>query len=152
MKRMIDCDKIHVNNQGKVEIKDAKFTNDVELPVTQSANKIYYHPIYMVDSQAVATDIKFEWCLTILDNQPTAYNSTTIINKLKELLDAGALININGFLKISGTYYTAYFIYKTGGLYKIWAFSASERNNSVDLTTLLNSSVLSINDGVNAIN
>ena len=94
MKRMIDCDKIHVNNQGKVEIKDAKFTNAIELPATQSAKKIYCHPLECFISGVGI------FCALIFNNSADVIDSWA---KLKSTIASFGGTNYNRLL-ITGAY------------------------------------------------
>ena len=79
MKRMIDDSKIKVNKSGKIEITDAKFTNEIELPSSQSAKKIYCHPISILNSNTTRIS-----CL-IFNNDATPFTKETFLNWLDAL-------------------------------------------------------------------
>ena len=114
--------------------------------VQTSDSSLYYHPIYFYfyneGTLAVLTCI-------ILDNVSTAYTTSTLMPKLKALMDLGALINVNGCARAnaSANYATAVDIVKKEGHYIIEGFdSSSWRTPILDLTELTPAAV---SDGVN---
>ena len=114
---------------------------------------IYYHPIAIVSETTDNTNVS-RLQLVILDNQSTAYTKTTLIAKLHDLMDNGALININGyFFDNANVLNNGYMIQKVSGDYRVYGNSTSDRNY-ISLTRVLNESELSsvITDGVNRIN
>ena len=143
---------------------DVEITGDVSvggnLSVTGSINgvanpsvkPIYYHPIYcVIGIEGVYNKLVFQ-CV-ILDNSATAYSETPFINKLKELMDLGALINVNGYYKDSNNEYAAVMVlYKSGSTYTGDTFKPTS-STSFDFSQLLEDMTsIAIVDGVNKIN
>lgn len=156
MKRMIDSDKIKVNNNGEVEINANVVVNgEMSFPDgEQSTKKIYYHPIEI---------FKADVCLlsgTILNNDPTPITSwNTIKNIIASWAGEGsyARFNINGGWNDSDNsriVITSEIIYvKTGNKYVL----TGTTTNGVLLTAatgldITNETFTQINDDVNAVN
>ena len=153
---MIDCDKIHVNNQGKVEISNAKFTNDVELPATQSAKKIYCHPISIRDS-GVETN-KCRITALIFNNDPTPFTWTSFkkwIDDLQESTEGkGRLMISGGYASTTMTIICSYFVKTNTNYYYVVGLGTDGTNASFGGTTWETAfpSTFVFEDGVNAIN
>ena len=157
MKRMIDCDKIHVNNQGKVEIKDAKFTNAIELPAGQSAKKIYYHPIFvdarLAEQTYVAANTRILFSVVILNNDPTPFTTSTLGNTLFSFDRINPFISNSIVLVNENTFYPISAAKSSDKMYLIGYDSSgtlhSEQTNQIRLD---NASINYVFDSVNAIN
>ena len=121
----------------------------IESGLVDNAKPIYYHPI-SISSEAVDGENESRIQLLILDNNSTAYTKTTLIAKLQSLMDLGALINVNGYVKYESTLYPVYMFLKSSDNYNVYFHSTTGRYN-VNINTILGSSA-SITDGVNKIN
>ena len=125
-----------------------------------STKKIYYHPIHIYAIGSLSESaIQCRLQLTILDNNATAYTYTALINKLHSLMDNGALININGYVKIynGGTpkVLTAYLMQYLSGSYNILCYSedgTEYSDSTVNLDQITANATHGSVDGVNAIN
>ena len=110
---------------------------------------IYYHPIY------VSKDGVFRFQCVILDNNATAYTSTTFKAKVKELCDLGAFININGAYQDDSGDDTIFvhldLIRKYQDDYKIYGDALNEMYIGYDFDTVVDSADEFV-DGVNKIN
>lgn len=136
MKRMID-DKL-------IKQVDDVIDNNGDLEAGKLNRKLYYHPIYFYGDSPVAYVLQ----CAIIDTNPTAYTKTTFKQKLKDLLDNGALINTNGCCNIEGTWYPAYIISKEESTYRVYVVTASAFNTYY---TIDFDSIADIVDGVNEI-
>lgn len=112
-----------------------------------SVKPIYYHPIFL--SGATSTKL-VRILFVILDNSPTQYNAETAISKVEQLLDAGAIISVDGIVVDSASNKTSdvYKIEKDEGVYKLFAFNYDNRFE-IDLEDVTWSQY---QDGVNKIN
>lgn len=113
---------------------------------TPSVKPIYYHPFYMSGQKNGANVVRLQ--IAILDNNPTAYNSTTGIAKIKQLLNSGAIINANGYYVDNNEYCPIYLLNQSAGDDLIYYHTTSARKevlfDSIDEWGLT--------DGVNKIN
>ena len=151
-------------NNGTTQDLGAIFTGNISitgnLSVSGSINgeanpsvkPIYYHPIYL-SSTSSSNEPAGRIQLTILDNNPSAYNETTILAKIKALCDLGAIINCNGCMRADtgSDYYPVYIIIKVGANYKIFAHSTNNMDITFDLDDYFTAGVY-LTDGVNQIN
>lgn len=113
MKRMIDSDKIKVNNNGEVEINaSTKFNEDIDasgvnltidditLPEdgNQSVKKIYCHPISTRFTRGSVLSAQFS-CL-IFDNNPEPYTWATFVEKVASISENNreAVIMASGYV------------------------------------------------------
>lgn len=119
----------------------------INTPTQVLNKKLYYHPISIVNE---AGEGQYECRLqcAIIDNTATAYTGGTLFfDKIKELMDTGALINVNGYVKIESTLYPVYMFQKVSDIYRIYYYSSSERS-STNITFI---SASAVSDGVNEI-
>lgn len=111
---------------------------------------IYYHSILM--DGVLTTDNTLVCRITgmFINNDATAYNLTTGIAKFKELMDAGKLININGYIQYSsdGTAYVCV-MYKQGSNYII---NGGRESGSVSFNFDTELTIQNFVDGVTKIN
>lgn len=138
-----------VEDEGKV----AGVVEDlVEGGTLDNAKPIYYHPIYY----ACAIGDNYILCIqcTILDNNPTAYTGETFIAKIKDLMDNGALINVNGWYKDSNNVFNdVVVLYKSGSAYRGDVFNPSNLSDfNLDTVIGAEGAHYVITDGVNKIN
>lgn len=118
----------------------------IEGGTISNAKPIYYHPVYVeVNNSEYTTRLMFN----ILDNNPTPYTVSTFLQKLKDLMDGYAKINIDGFIKTE-TYGTcfAFLGIKTGGSYRIFAVNSS----GTQYSWVIDDIITAVDDGVNKIN
>ena len=126
---------------------DGDFSIDGALSVTGAINgesnpsvkPIYYHPI-SIASEAGDGSLESRIQIVILDNNSSSYNLTTLTNKLTELMDAGALINANGYIKVDDNLYPVYQFLKLSGEYRVYYHTGSIRGNALISTILTNTS------------
>lgn len=99
-----------------------------------SVKPIYYHPIYLAikNDAEVALEIQ----LLILNNSSTKFTTSTIIPFLKSLMDDGALINVNGYVKVSSVNRPAFLLAKGGGGYDVYYYTDST-STTINLDTLM---------------
>lgn len=147
---------------------DATFTGDVgiggDLEVTGNAvlpsingesnpsvKPIYYHPIYFYHSDETL-GLLFVLSCCILDNNPNKYTRTTLVTKLKELMDAGALINVNGCARTNSTndWSHAIIIVKSSSNYVIEGYTQNNYGQILNITDI--EEFTEVQDGVNKIN
>lgn len=122
---------------------------EVESGTLENAKPIYYHPIGIWSDEDVdENECRIQFL--ILDNNSTPYTKATLIAKLQELMDIGAVINANGYLKYDNVCYPVYVIQKAGGEYKVYYHTTTGRANI--LLSNITGPHSEISDGVNKIN
>ena len=145
------------NSEDKTpNLLDAQTENDVKALVEggtlENAKPIYYHPIYCVIG-VEGTYNKLVFQCAILDNNSTAYTNTTLIQKLKDLMDVGAIINVNGYYKDSNNEYADVMVlYKSGASYTSDTFKPTATGTFSFSQLLEEATDISVVDGVNKIN
>lgn len=145
IKEVEDGYEIYFN--GRIlSITDIVQTSDEVYDVANS-KPIYYHPIYM----DAASD-KFRVTLSIMDNRSTPYDASTALAKLKALMDAGAIIQVNGFIKLANELCPVYLMYKSANEYRIYAHTASSAITNTNIETFIWPDLASFVDGVNKLN
>ena len=75
--------------------------NDIANGNVSNAKPIYFHPVYIYYRNSDNANIAIG-NVTILDNTSTKYNFAQVNAKLKQLMDIGALITMNGVVKTTG--------------------------------------------------
>ena len=134
-------------------IADARVQALVEGGTLDNAKPIYYHPIYFADQNWNAI-----MCVTILDNNPTAYTKSTFIAKVEELCDAGALIQVlQGGIRKQNTdnYDMPLLIEKNAGSpsgYRFFVITSNDFDLTYDFEAVMDEVSTNFVDGVNKIN
>lgn len=146
-------------------LEDIGFTGDVsiggDLSVTGSINgeetpsvkPIYYHPIYITqEPHADTDDVETRCTFVIMDNNSTPYTITNCIQKLKELMDLGAYIQINGYFKDSSSVVNNIYMAQKFGEddYRVYGNNITGRTQTA-FENIINERT-NISDGVNKIN
>ncbi|MBO7731229.1 MAG: hypothetical protein J6S67_01700 [Methanobrevibacter sp.] len=129
---------------------DARVKALVEGGTLENAKPIYYHPIALSSEYAEGTKLECRVQFAIIDNRESAYTYATLDAKLKTLLDAGAIININGYLKDGSTLYPVYMIQKVSDEYRVYYHSTTSRGSK--LLGEIFSETSTFSDGVNKLN
>ena len=131
------------------EIADNRVKTLVEGGTLENAKAIYFHPIVCLSETPIYARITF----IILDNNPTAYTTTTFKAKAKALMDAGAILQVNGFAydTANSHNYQCYTALKAGeNSYKIEGnIDAGATKGTLDFDDVI---ATVYNDGVNKIN
>ena len=112
-----------------------------------SVKPIYYHPIYLYGTDTSGTIIRI--LLSIFDNNSVAYTLSTIVSKIVSLINAGAILNVDGIIvDTNNKAYNAYMIKnEVSGNLLFWAGESTRGEiNLTDITWAL------CQDGVNKIN
>ena len=122
----------------------------IESGLIENAKPIYFHPCFVRDNgENTWARITF----IILDNNSTAYTWSTFKAKLKELLDAGAAIQINGVFQEKTTedhaYCQAFILLKIDADYKLYGVTPDGTQYHISLDSITASV---FDDGVNKIN
>ena len=118
--------------------------NGIENPCVKP---IYYHPVYMFGSDTSENLIRI--LITILDNSPIQYNDGTIVTKLNALLNAGAIINVDGIvIDTNNNNANAYMIKNDGSINQLF-WNKETTRGEIDFSTITWTEVI---DGVNKIN
>lgn len=118
----------------------------VEGGTLDNAKPIYYHPIYFTDNTASK---ELRLTCAILDNNSEEYKEATFKAKAKELVDNGAIIQINGYFTKESTCYNAYALMKSGESYLIYGNDYQGNRNTISLDGI---TFASLDDGKNKIN
>ena len=121
--------------------------------VLNPTKPIYYHPIYIIQNTHTDTDdVECRCTLVIMDNSSTPYTTTSLLAKLKQLMDLGAYIQINGYFKDSSSVVNnIYMAQKFGDNdYRVYANNSVGRNQTA-IENIINERS-DIADGVNRIN
>lgn len=138
-----------------IDTNDAKylFTSDAqnigailstgEIP---NAKPIYYHPIYVTQT---ITDSLVRASFVIIDNNATPYTWSTFLAKIKDLMDNGAFIQVNGFFEKSGGVYDLFIGLKENDKYICYG---NDYQGAREQLNLENVTVSTFYDGVNKIN
>ena len=147
-------------NDGTSTDLGAIFTGDISITgnlnvsgsingeATPSVKPIYFHPIYaQYDDPTYEAKINF----LILDNNATPYDSTTFVNKITALMEAGALIQANGYVLNKGTLtaYQVFMLLKTGTNTYTFYINSANGFATINMSTL---TLTNLFDGVNKIN
>lgn len=112
-----------------------------------NAKPIYCHPINVADDGLSLCRFNF----LIFDNRAEPYTKSEIIAKLKSIMDVDGVILANGMVIVEGSRMVVYQIAKYTSYYGIYA-SNFDNGSVLDLDTLFNNALVSVNDGVNKIN
>lgn len=110
-----------------------------------STKKIYCHPMFLSDG-----GVNVNLQMLIFDTNPDAYTILTLKTKIDALVEAGAIIQVTGWYKKSGTVYLPYNVRKPASS-RLLYYVTSSGFASDDFDTIY-ASVTSVVDGVNAIN
>lgn len=129
------------------EIADSEVKTLVEGGTLNNAKAIYYHPIYVLGKY---NNVDCRFSFVILDNNSTPYNATTVITKVKALMDAGAYIQVNGYIATEANKnFSVFLMVKSGSDYTILGNTVTEFTNAIMLDSI---TINNLNDGVNKIN
>ena len=126
------------------EIADERTKSLVEGGTLENAKPIYFHPIYIQDDATTA-----RYTFIILDNQKTAYTFSTFKAKAKELMDNGALLQVNGYFILEETIHQVYILGKYSNSYRLYGVSPSGSRSYIVLDDITDTQ---FEDGVNKIN
>ena len=129
---------------------DLVVTGKINNETNPSVKPIYFHPITVIIGN---TDLGLSGraMFVILDNNPTPYTKTTFIAKCKEIMDLGAVLQCNGFIKdtINNEVLYLYLAIKNGNNYELEGNNAS----GTSLDEPFEDSIYELfSDGVNKIN
>lgn len=132
---------------GDVSIAgDLSVTGSINGEENPSVKPIYFHPVYIQDDTSGSEG---RYTFFILDNNPTAYTFDTFKTKVKELMDADALIQVNGYFIKEATIFQIYILGKFSNSYRIYGVNNSGNRQFFDLDNITASQFA---DGVNKIN
>lgn len=125
-------------------------TADGKIDSSKLDKKLYYHPIYLYQRDELEGNILIG-TITILDNNPTAYTTSTLAAKLKELMDAGAYIAFSGGFRATSNddFNDGIIMLKEGASYQVVGIS-SDRSTAVSQTIDIDN-LTAVSDGVNQI-
>ena len=132
------------------EIADSRVQTLVESGTLDNAKPIYYHPILIDGYYNNANTLPVRVNLVILDNSSTAYTESTGMAKLKELMDLGALINVNGYFSYTENQFAFLdTLYKVGSEYRL---SGARATSTIAFDIDVELTITNFVDGVNKIN
>ena len=146
--------------ENDISAENVNVSGLLNLQPTQSAKKIYYHPI-LIQSDLDSGDSGFSIGITILNNDPTPFTFSTFIKWAEDLADAingNAIINASGYYKDSTNEITSISHFLCVQADKSWRLRGGKYNNlhpsnaSFTKATFASLPVDTFNDGVNAIN
>lgn len=131
-----------IGDNGNVSVTTNAYSVDNSKP-------IYFHPVYYARDNADYTQ-RIRASYFILNNDPTPFTYSTFIAYIKKLMDAGAVIQVNGCITETGEETKNLFIVtKPVNDYRIvWNTSSAVGDASLDDFTIEASFI----DGVNKIN
>ena len=132
---------------------DLSVTGSINGEETPSVKPIYYHPIYIIQNTHTDTDdVECRCTLVVMDNSSTPYTATTLLAKLKELMDLGAYIQINGYFKDSSSVVNNIYMAQKFGEndYRVYGNNTAGRTQTA-IENIINERT-DIADGVNKIN
>lgn len=138
--------------EGDIAIDgDLSVTGSINGEEDPSVKPVYYHPIYFYHNDETL-GLLFVLSCCILDNNPNKYTRTTLVTKLKELMDGGALINVNGCARTNSAndWSHAIIIVKSSDTYKIEGYTQNNYGQILDITDI--EEFTEVQDGVNKIN
>ena len=138
-----------VNATTSVSAPSGVFT-ELNGESTPSVKPIYCHPIYLYIRDNTDSVNLVLGCMLILDNNPTAYNETTLKAKMKELMDNGAMLDFNGVARANTTdaFQPSIMFLKVGTAYHIMYGGGNTFDSDLEGSTL----VWHCSDGVNKVN
>lgn len=142
-----DASVIETQSYDKVDGNWVYNSEDKTENLLENVKPIYFHPITILGGGDYDGRLMF----VILDNNSTAYTITTFKAKCKELMDNGAILQCNGYIKdsINSKVLYTYLAYKSGGDYYVEGNDASGSPVDIDFDSAV---VLLLQDGVNKIN
>lgn len=139
-------DDVYIEGDSSID-GDFSVTGSINGEENPSIKPIYYHPIYITDD---TSNNEKRLSFVILDNNSTAYTFDTFKAKVKELMEAGAFIQCNGYFVKSGIgIFNAYILLKSGGNYYLYGNDYQGSREPVSLDDI---TATSFSDGVNQIN
>lgn len=122
-------------------------TGSINGEVNPSVKPIYYHPVYL-NGSLVTGEIVRILCV-ILDNSETAYTIPTAIAKIKQIMDLGGIISVDGIVvDTNNKTDSVYMIRKNDTDYKLYHFNYDTRDE-IDIDDITWDTCY---DGVNKIN
>ena len=130
---------------------DGRITTLVQGGTLENAKPIYCHPISLITNVSSGVGEETRLQLLIFNNEPTAYTASTIISYLKDLMDQGAIVMVNGYILDNGTYCGVYNLQKITTKYYLYYYIPTLGRNSIELDNIVAGSFI-INDGINKIN
>ena len=131
---------------------DLSVTGTINGEENPSVKPVYCHPVYITSEVTEGGGKESRLMFLIFNNSSTAFTMTTFIAYIKGLMDNGAYIAVDGYIKTGESrILTAYAVFKSVSEYRIYGndFTASSPRGNILLDDIAHGT---INDGVNKIN
>ena len=147
-----DADFGNVELAGDLSVGgDLSVTGSINGESNPSVKPVYCHPVYITSEVTEGGGRESRLMFLIFNNSSTPFTMQTFIAYIKGLMDNGAYIAVDGYIKAGESrILTAYAVFKSVNEYRIYGndFTASPRGNIL-LEEIAHGT---INDGVNKIN